>query len=80
MATTYEIQWTGGEREQHDTYEDAVAAVTARYPEAEIGHDGDLTEHGDRTLCWRDEESSMGPHGYGDDGACAVCSIVEVAS
>lgn len=79
MTRTYQIRWSNGASEQHDTYEAACDAVRARYPEAEIGHDGDLTEHGDRTLCWRDEAESMGPHGYGDDGACAVCSIVEVS-
>lgn len=80
MATTYEIRWSNGASERHDTYEEACDAVRARHPEAEIGHDGDLTERGDRTLCWRSESEALGPGGHGDDGAHAVASIYEVAS
>lgn len=36
----------------------------------EIGHDGDLTSGGDRTLCWASEEDARD-----DDGRRAVCSI-----
>lgn len=68
--TTYQIDWTDGRTESHDTYEAACDAVTAEYPDAEIGHDGDLTDGGDRTLCWADEASSAN-----DDGARAVASI-----
>ena len=48
----------------------AQTYLLADWPEAEIGHDGDLTDSGDRTLCWADEPSSIN-----DDGARAVASI-----
>ena len=59
------------------SYEAAQAEVRSTYPDAEIGHDGDLSERsGERTLCWASEEDSDD-----DDGARAVASIyVEVQS
>jgi hypothetical protein len=70
-AATYTISWTNGARdEQADSYEAAKAIVLAQYPDAEIGHDGDLEGFGDRTLCWATAEDSVD-----DDGARAVCSI-----
>lgn len=53
-----------------ETYDEACAIVRAEYGEAEIGHDGDLQDGGDRTLCWTDEESARN-----DPGAHAVCEI-----
>jgi hypothetical protein len=65
------IRYSDGRSEvETDTYGEALDAITAEWPDAEIGHDGDLTDHGDRTLCWADEESSRN-----DDGAHAVASI-----
>jgi hypothetical protein len=69
----FEIRWSNGRIEQHETYEAAKDAVWAECPEAEIGHDGDLDSGGDRTLCWADEGSSVD-----DDGAFACCSIREI--
>lgn len=67
----YRIDWADGAQSGIlETYEQACAAVLASYPEAEIGHDGDLAEGGDRTLCWSDAESSID-----DDGRLAICSI-----
>jgi len=67
---TYTINYTGGSTDSHDTYEGAVAAVESIYGEAEIGHDGDLSDGGERTLCWADAEDAEN-----DDGARAVASI-----
>lgn len=50
-----------------DTYEAAVREV---YVDCIVGHAGDILDGGNRTLIWRDEESSVN-----DDGSCAVCSI-----
>jgi hypothetical protein len=64
-----------------ETYESALDAVRSVYgQDCEIGHDGDISEGGERTLVWSDAESAAN-----DDGARAVCSIVrehsrEVAS
>ena len=66
----YEISYTDGRTVETDSYEAAVATIEAEYPDAAIGHDGDLSDGGDRTLCWADEASSVN-----DDGAHAVASI-----
>lgn len=72
MATTYRIHHSHGLTEgAHESYDEACDAVRAVYGEdCEIGHDGDISEGGERTLCWRDEESSRD-----DDGLRACCSI-----
>lgn len=71
----YEIQWLDGSTDEYDTYDQATAAVAARFPDAEIGHDGDLSDGGDRTLCWADEEASID-----DDGQTAIAVIRRVES
>jgi hypothetical protein len=72
--TTYQITYADGSpRTTHDSYDAACDALRADYPEAEIGHDGDLTSGGDRTLCWACEADSVD-----DDGARAVASIYRV--
>lgn len=71
--TTYQIDWADGRKEAHDSYDEACEAVRAEYPEAEIGHDGDLTLGGDRTLCWADEASSEG-----DSGVDAIAEIMRL--
>lgn len=52
---SYEIRYSNGTTETHDTYAEAIAAVALRYEQCEIGHDGDLASGGDRTLCWATE-------------------------
>lgn len=69
-TTTYTISYTDGRSDTAESYEAAKAIIEAEYPDAEIGHDGDLSDGGDRTLCWADEASSVN-----DDGARAVASI-----
>lgn len=57
--TRYEIHHSDGrEAETHDTYDEACDALRAQYPDAEIGHDGDLSEGGDQTLVLEPEEES----------------------
>ena len=51
------------------SYQDACA-VAAECGAAVIGHDGDLSEGGDRTLFWSDEDAAEN-----DDGARAMGSI-----
>lgn len=67
----YKISYTNGERaDSFDTLEEAKSAILARWPDAKIGHDGDLEGFGDRTLFWENEEASTE-----DDGAFALGSI-----
>lgn len=62
---------TGG----YDTVAAARAAISARYPAASVGHAGDLSDGGTRTLVWATEDDAIG-----DDGQRAVAAIVEVQS
>jgi hypothetical protein len=72
----YEVRYSNGRRVgQLQSYEAALAEVESSYPEMVAGHDGDLTDDGDRTLCWASEADSVD-----DDGARAVASIYEVKS
>ena len=70
--TTYAIKHSHGQTETGiETYEEAVERVRAVYKSAEIGHDGDISEGGERTLCWSSQEDSID-----DDGRRTCCSIV----
>lgn len=72
MSTTYAMKHSHGQTETGFTsYEAACDAVRSVYADAEIGHDGDIAEVGERTLCWRSEEDATD-----DDGRLACCSIV----
>lgn len=67
----YEIRFSNGPVDSgYDTIDDAVAALRADYPDLDYGHDGDLEDHGERTLCWASPEDSED-----DDGSSAVASI-----
>lgn len=67
----YKIEWADGETETgFETTQDALDAIERRYPDYYAGHDGDLSEGGDRTLVWRNEGESED-----DDGANAIASI-----
>jgi len=69
--TTYAIKHSHGQTETgFETYEAACDAVRSVYSEAEIGHAGDISEGGERTLCWSCEEDSID-----DDGLRACCTI-----
>ena len=67
---TYEINYSDGRSAEAETYEDACNMVRAAYPEAEIGHPGDLKDGGDRTLCWASEDDARD-----DDGQRAIAMI-----
>jgi hypothetical protein len=70
----YVVSFAAGRPDkQFPTYAAAVAALTAEWPEAEIGHSGDLLDGGDRTLCWPNEKASIN-----DDGLRAVATIRRV--
>lgn len=65
------INYTDGRPDtEHDDYDAAIEHLICEFPGCEYGHDGDLTDGGDRTLVWADEESSIN-----DDGGKAVASI-----
>jgi hypothetical protein len=53
------------------TYAEAVAMVQQHLPGCELGHPGDITDGGTRTLVWATESDAEG-----DDGAQAVAVIV----
>jgi hypothetical protein len=68
---TYTITYTNGDPDREfESYEAAVEAVETEFPDCEIGHAGDLTDDGDRTLFWSDEDEAEN-----DDGARALGSI-----
>lgn len=54
-----------------DTYADALQLVRQHLPGCELGHAGDITDGGDRTLVWASEQDAEG-----DDGSQAVAVIV----
>lgn len=71
VSVTYEIQYSDGAVARGYASEDlAREAIIARYPNAAIGHDGDLSDHGDRTLAWACDADATD-----DDGARAIAAI-----
>ena len=66
----YEISYANGNSTLASTYKVAIAAIKADYPLAVIGHDGDLSDGGDRTFCWLDDADAVN-----DDGAKAIATI-----
>ena len=40
------------------TWEGVVRWIRERHPNAEIGHDGDMEDGGNRTLCWADADDA----------------------
>jgi hypothetical protein len=72
MSTTYAIKHSHGVTETgFATYPEAVAAVGLVYASVVIGHDGDIAQGGERTLCWRSQEDAEN-----DDGARA-CAVIQ---
>lgn len=69
---TYELQNEQGRViSSHDDYDAAVAAAEEFAGiDGVVGHDGDLSDGGDKTLIWADEESAAD-----DPGANAIGSI-----
>jgi hypothetical protein len=67
----YKIEFSNGDKaDGFESVQDAIEYVESIYPDAECGHDGDLLNGGDRTLCWADSASAEN-----DDGARAIASI-----
>jgi len=65
------ITWTAGyANDVCDNYEDCLVEIEKVYPDYWAGHDGDLSDGGDRTLVWASEADSVD-----DDGQLAVASI-----
>lgn len=68
---SYSIHYADGRIERgYDTTQDCLDAIEESYPDYYAGHDGDLSEGGDRTLVWACEA-----HSENDDGARAIASI-----
>lgn len=69
--TMYAIKHSHGQTEiGFATYAEAIVAVGLVYPEVVIGHDGDISQGGERTLCWVSQEIAED-----DDGSRACCVI-----
>ena len=67
----YEIHLSDGrEWDGYETYEAAIEVCEEEWPYASIGHSGDLSDGGDRTLVW---ESALDARD--DDGRRAVAEI-----
>ena len=68
----YEIRFANGDKPAlYTTYEDACEVLQELYGEdIVIGHDGDLSNGGDRTLVWENEKDSEN-----DSGKNSIASI-----
>jgi hypothetical protein len=76
IGVAYQVRYNNGRVVSGlESYRDAIAEVVSTYDGADIGHSGDLTDGGERTLCWASEEDAVN-----DDGARAVASIYAVQS
>lgn len=62
----YKIDFSNGDRSAiYEDYDKAIEAIRELYGnDVEIGHDGDLSDGGDRTLIWDNEEDSLNDSGY----------------
>jgi hypothetical protein len=66
----YTVYVGGGNTIDFASMKAAKAFILKAWPSAVIGHDGDLSDGGDRTFCWRDDASAVN-----DDGANAIATI-----
>lgn len=67
----FRVVHSHGLTETVDTYEQAEELVRAVYgADAAIGHDGDISEGGESTLCWRTADDAEN-----DDGVRSVAKI-----
>lgn len=48
----YRITYADGDTDSAYTYDSAIVRVLRLFPNALVGHEGDLEEGGDRTMCW----------------------------
>lgn len=65
----FKIRYTDGRTLEARTYEEALGRLEADC--AEIGHDGDLSEGGDRTLAWLTAEDAQ------DDAGARAYAVIE---
>lgn len=63
--------WDGVEDTAPDLLQ-AMEIVRMRYPDAAIGHAGDLQDGGTRTLCWETEKSK------GDDNGEKAIAVIRM--
>jgi hypothetical protein len=69
---SYIIRYANGDIDGgYDSTQDCLDRIELRYRNYYAGHDGDLSEGGDRTLVWANE-----PDSENDDGYRAIASIV----
>jgi hypothetical protein len=68
--TSYTVYVGGGNTIDFSSIKAAKAFIRKAWPEAVIGHDGDLSDGGDRTFCWPDDAAAVN-----DDGANAIATI-----
>jgi hypothetical protein len=54
----YMIAYRDGTTEPAGTYSAACGRIKSGWPEAVIGHDGDMEHGGTRTLCWADADDA----------------------
>jgi hypothetical protein len=54
----YLITYRDGTTEPAGTYAAACNRIKAGWREAVIGHDGDMEDGGNRTLCWADADDA----------------------
>lgn len=60
----FRVIWTDGSApDRAETYDEAKDLILVKFPDAEIGHSGDLEEEGDRTLAWASEADAEGDAG-----------------
>lgn len=67
----FKIHYTDGSvSKTYDSTQECLDEIEGAYPDYFAGHDGDLSEGGDRTLVWANEAASED-----DDGARAVAEL-----
>lgn len=49
---SFTIKFHSGETVNTSTYAEAIFAVAMRHDNVSIGHDADISQGGDRTICW----------------------------
>jgi hypothetical protein len=72
--TTYKIIWAHGQTDTgFATLDDAEVAVRSVLTDAEIGHSGDISDGGERTLFWSSESDSVNDDGEKSAGSIRAC-------
>lgn len=69
----FEIVTASGRRKSFGCYEAAKDAAMGWWPSCVIGHAGDLSDGGDRTLIWETEDAASS-----DAGVLAIAKIAKI--